>query len=336
MAWPGPATPTTPMVPSGVTIDSHGNLYIADTYGQVVRRVDAATGVTTVVAGNGTVGFSGDNGPATSAELDHPAGLAVDAAGDLFIADSVNNRVRRVDATTGVITTAAGTGVAGFSGDAGPATSAELYQPRGLAVDAKGNLFIADTYNSAVRRVDAVTGDITTVAGTGACGFSGDGGLATSAQLCLPYDVAVSANGDLFIADSQNNRVRQMYGATGVIFTMAGGGFGTASGGSAFDARFSDPTGVAVGPTGDVFIADTGDATVWAVTGGIIFTEAGTGSVGFSGDGGKSTSAQLSSPASMARDSAGNLFLADIGNNRVRRIDGTNGVITTVAGNGTS
>src|SRR5207253_2565847 len=199
-------------------------------------------------------------GPATHAVLNFPYSVAVDAAGNLFIADAANNRIRRVAASTGIITTFAGTGGTGFFGDGGPATSAQLWNPTGVAVDAAGNLFIADAANNRIRRVAAGTGTITTVAGTGDAGFGGDGGPATSAQLWTPTGVAVDAAGNVFIADGANNRVRQVAAGSGIITTVAGsGGSSVGDGGLATNAQLLTPTGVAVDAARNLFIADGDD-----------------------------------------------------------------------------
>jgi sugar lactone lactonase YvrE len=208
------------VLPSAIAYDTQGNLYVADAGGHVVREVSAA-GVIRVVVGNGVQGFSGDGGAATAAELDSPLGLAVDAAGDLFVADSHNQRVREVLAGTGVITTVAGTGTAGFAGDGGPAKAAVLDLPTALACDAAGNLFVADTGNHRVRRIAATTGVITTVAGNGVEGFGGDGGAATAAMIDSPGGLAVDAAGNLYLADTHNGRVREVNAATAVISTVA-------------------------------------------------------------------------------------------------------------------
>jgi sugar lactone lactonase YvrE len=254
----GPATSASLSGSSGAAVDSHGNLFIADTWNDRIRRVDAATGIITTVAGDGSWGFSGDGGPATSAGLYLIEGVAVDASGNLFIADNQNARIRRVDAVTGIITTVAGNGTWGYSGDGGLATSASLNLPMGVAVDVRGNLLIADEGNSRVRRVDAVTGIITTVAGDGNWGYSGDGGLATSASLAWPLGVAVDALGNLFIADSSNNRIRRVDATTGIITTVAGDGNSgfSGDGGPATSATLHWPAGVAVDLFGTLFIAD--------------------------------------------------------------------------------
>ena len=332
----GPAGSASLNLPQGVAVDGSGNLLIVDTFNHRVRRVDASTGVITTVAGDGTGGFSGDGGPSTSASLNFPRGVTVDGSGNLFIADFSNQRIRRVDASTGVISTVAGDGASGFSGDGGPATRASLNSPRGVAVDASGNLFIADTLNHRVRRVDASTGTITTVAGTGKAGLSGDGGLPTNAGLNLPFAVAVDGPGNLFIADTSNNRIRRVDASTGVITTVAGGFIG--DGGLATSASLNGPLGVAVDAPGNLFIADFSNQRIRRVDGatGIITTVAGDGASGFSRDGGPAISASLSDARGVAVDASGNLFIADTGNNRVRRVDASTGIITTVAGDGTA
>jgi sugar lactone lactonase YvrE len=315
----GAATSALLYYPAGVAVDAAGNLFIADTANQRVRKV-SASGVISTVAGNGTPGYSGDGGPATAAQLAGPSGVAVDGAGNLFIADNGNERVRKVSAT-GVITTVAGNGTPGYSGDGGAATSARLSRPLGVAVDAAGNLFIADSSNNRVRKV-SVSGVITTVAGTGTSGYSGDGGPATSAWLSYPSGVAVDAAGDLFIADSSNNGVRRV-SASGVITTVAGNGrYGySGDGGPATSAQLYFPQGVAVGAAGDLFIADSYNDRVRKVSaGGVITTVAGTGSYGYSGDGGPATSAQLYRPEGVAVGAAGSLFVADNGNSCVRKV----------------
>jgi sugar lactone lactonase YvrE len=292
-----------------------------------VLRLDATTGVLTLVAGNGTYGFSGDNGPATNAQLNGPVGVTLDSAGDLYIADQGNNCIRKVSG--GVITTVAGNGTLGFSGDNGPATNAQLNYPVGVAVDPAGNLYIADLENFRIRKVS--NGVITTVAGNGTAGFSGDNGPATNAQLNYPAGVAVDPAGNLYIADLENFRIRKV--SNGVITTVAGNGTGGFSGdnGPAVSARL-DFGGVAVDPAGNVYIADSGTSRIRKVSNGVIATVAGNGTFGFSGDNGPATSAQLNGPSGVAVDSGGNLYIADVGNSRIRKV--SNGVITTVAGGG--
>jgi sugar lactone lactonase YvrE len=316
----GPATSAQLFRPSGVALDAAGNLFIADTYNNRIRKV-SASGVITTVAGTGTSGYSGDGGPATSAKLYNPWGVAVDGAGNLFIADTLNHCIREVS-VSGVITTVAGTGTYGYDGDGGAATSAQLWFPQGVAVDAAGNLFIADTYNNRIREVSA-SGVITTVAGTGTSGYSGDGGPATSAQLAHPSGVAVDGAGNLFIVDTDNHRIRKV-STLGVITTVAGNGSLGYSGdnGPATSANLYFPSGVAVDGAGNLFIADTYTNRIREVSvSGVITTVAGTGTEGYSGDGGAATSAQLWFPQGVAVDAAGNLFIADTYNNRIRKVD---------------
>jgi sugar lactone lactonase YvrE len=290
--------------------------------------------VITTVAGNGIAGFSGDNGPATEAQLNAPKGIAVDSAGNVYFADGSNFRIRKV--SKGVITTVAGSGIFGFGGDNGPALSAGLAYMHGIAVDSAGNLYIAiaDTDNQRIRKVS--NGVITTVAGNGTPGFSGDNGPATSAQLntaATSLSIAVDAADNLYIADSGNQRIRRV--SNGVITTVAGNGTPGFSGdnGPATSARLSSPLSAAVDSAGNLYIADSGNSRIRKVSNGVITTVAGNGTFGFSGDNGPATSAQLSDIRGIAVDPAGNLYIADSGNSRIRKV--SNGVITTVAGNGT-
>ena len=326
----GPAVEAQLNRPDRVAVDRAGNLYIADQSNHSIRKVDA-TGTITTIAGTGERGFSGDEGPASEAQLSSPFGVAVDGAGNLYIADSSNNRIRKVDAT-GTITTIAGTGEFGFSGDGGPASEAQLYSPRGVAVDGAGNLYIADTRNNRIRKVDA-TGTITTITGTGERGFSGDEGSAAEAQLYSPYGVAVDGAGNLYIADTFDQRIRKV-DATGTITTIAGTGeFGfSGDGGPATEAQLGQLPDVAVDGAGNLYIADQSYGRIRKVdSAGIITTIAGTGYHGFSGDGGPAAEAQLASPRGVAVDGAGNLYIADTSNHRVRKVDAT-GTITTIAG----
>jgi sugar lactone lactonase YvrE len=380
----GAATSASLNWPVGVAVDSSGNLYIADQYGNKVREVSAA-GTIGTAAGNGTYGYSGDGGAATSAELAQPEGVAVDASGNLYVADTNNNRIRKV--SSGNISTVAGNGVCcGYSGDGGAATSAQLSNPEGIAVDSAGDLFIADTNSNRVREVTA--GTISTVAGNGAAGLVGDGGVATSAAIWAPAGVALDASGNLYIADAGNQRIAEVTAAgiifpltaetfdggslsvtlnqptalardssgdtyiaesnahrvrkitpTGMVQTVAGTGVFGYSGdsGPAMAAKLNYPQGVAVDSSGNLYIADAWNNRVRkvAASGGIITTFAGNGQGGYSGDNGAATSAQLWNPAGLAFDAAGNLYIADAGNNRVRKVAVGTGIITTVAGTGT-
>ena len=326
----GPAASAQLNSPTGVAVDSSGNLYIADSLNCRVRKM-ASGGAISTVAGNGLLSSSGDGGPAVKAQLNTPLGVAVDAAGSQYIADSLNNIVRKV-AANGVIAAFAGTGTAGSSGDGGAATSAQLNGPQGVAVDATGNLYIADTQNHRVRKVSG--GNITTVAGSGTAGFAGDGASATGAQLNAPFGVAVDASGNLYIAEFSNNRVRKV-DSKGNITTAAGNGVAGYSGdsGAAMNAQLNGPQGVAVDAAGNLYIADTGNNRVRLVTSsGAIATVAGNGVAGYSGDGGPATSAQVGNPAGVAVDALGNLYIAD-GSARVRKVY-PGGIIATIAGAG--
>ncbi|MBZ5617725.1 MAG: hypothetical protein LAQ69_03160 [Acidobacteriia bacterium] len=354
-------------VSSGLAVDKAGNLFIADTSNHCVRRV-APDGIITTVAGTGVRGFSGDDGPAVVAKLAYPWGVAVDPAGNLFILDTLNYRIRKVS-TTGIITTLAnvvgGWGLAvdgesnvfvAYPGSAitrisakGTVATVPGVGGWGMAVDSRGNLFVADGITT-VRRVspDGTVTTVVGVAGYGIGGYSGDGGAATSAQLSHPSGLAVDSNGNLFIADRINYRIRKV-STSGVITTVAGNGKGTylsdcsssryaapaADAGPATSAQLRYPLGVAVDRDGNLFIADAFDNRIRKVSpSGIITTVAGTGSCGFSGDGGPATGAQLYSPVAVAADSTGNLWIADLGNQRIRKVS-AGGIITTVAGDGT-
>ena len=304
--------------PSGGAVDASDNLFIVDWGNNRIRKVDT-NGIITTMAGNSSGGYSGDGGVATNASLNQPFGAAVDASGNLFIADMGNNVIRKVN-PNGIITTVAGNGSGGYSGDGGAATNASLNQPFGAAVDASGKLFIADTVNSVIREVNP-NGTITTVAGNGSGGYSGDGGAATNASLNQPFGAALDASGNLFIADWGNNIIRKV-DTNGIITTVAGNGsYGyTGDGGAATNASLNQPFGVAVDASGDLFIADYNNVIRKVSTDGIIATVAGNGTNGYSGDGGAATNASLSYPTGVAVDASGNLFIADLGNNCVREV----------------
>ena len=313
--------------PASVAADRAGNVYFATQ--NTVLRLDATTAILTLVAGNGTPGFSGDNGLAISAQLNSPAGVAVDSAGNVYISDGGNHRVRKV--SNGVIATVAGNGTPGFNGDNGPATSAQLYNPGGVAVDSAGDLYIADANNQRVRKVS--NGVIATVAGGGSS--LADKVPATSAELNYPMGVAVDSADNLYIAVASDNFVPGLIRevSNGVITTVAGGGSSLADNVSATSAQLGYLLGVAVDSAGNIYIADAVNERIRKVSNGVIATVAGSGGPFFSGDNGPATSAQLWYPQGVAVDSAGNLYIADTLNNRIRKV--SNGVITTVAGGGT-
>jgi len=331
----GPATNTALSLPHGVAVDTSGNLYVADSWGERVGKIGAGSTTILLVAGNSNPAFSGDGTPATAAALSNPTDVAVDSSGSVYIADSGNNRIRKVVAGIGIISTVAG----GYIGDGGLANDATLLGLQGIVADAAGNLYMADGTDNRIRKVVAGRGIISTVAGNGKNGFSGDGGAATVAALNLPEGVAVDAAGNLYIADSNNERIRKVSAATGIISTVAGSGaLGfSGDGGPATAATFYDPSGVTVDSSGNLYIADIGNNRIREVAAGtgIISTVAGIGTQAFSGDGGAATAAALDSPGAVAIDGSGNLYIADLGNSRIRKIAAGSGIISTVAGNGT-
>ncbi len=285
------------------------------------------------VAGNGATGFSGDGGAATSAALNHPRGLAVDAGGSLYISDTDNYRVRRI-AANGIISTFAGTGVTNATGDGGAAVSAAISDATGLAFDRAGNLYIADAGNRRIRKITP-GGVISTFAGTGIQGFDGDGGAATSARLNRPTSITFDLAGNMFIADSSNHRIRRV-STSGTITTIAGNGRDAfaGDGGAATNASLSFPLGVAVDGSGNVYIADAGNNRIRRInTSGVISTVAGNGAGRFAGDDGQAATASINIPSDVALDAAGTLYIADSGNNRVRVVSAA-GIITTLAGTG--
>lgn len=251
----GPATSARFNNPNGIAVDSLGNVYIADTLNDRIRKITASTGIITTVAGNGTPNYAGDGSLAINAHIFQPLGVAVDSAGNLYIADSYNHRIRKVTAATGIITTVAGNGSTGYNGDGIAATSATLYYPQGVAVDNSGNIYITDSDNNRVRKVSASTGIITTVAGNGTSGYTGDGGPATSAGLYNPSYLAVDSSGNLYITSQLDYVVRKVTVSTGIITTFAGNGLIEGDGGLATNAEL-EPYGIALDSSGNVYIAD--------------------------------------------------------------------------------
>ena len=326
----GPAINAWLESPAGVAVDGAGNLYIADTDNHRIRRVDSS-GTITTVAGTGEDGYHGDGGPAINALLDSPAGVAVDGAGNLYIADTDNHRIRRVD-SSGTITNVSGTGEPDFSGDGGPAIAAQLNLPSGVALDSAGNLYVADTWNNRIRRIDTA-GTITSIAGNGRRGFSGDGGTAVAARLYYPTGVAVDGSENVYVADASNHRIRRI-DTTGTITTIAGTGEEgfSSDGGPAIAAQLNLPSGVALDRVGNLYIADTDNHRIRRVdSSGTISTFAGTGDpTGW--DHTVAIESSLYLPTGVAVDDVGNVYIADTGKLRIQRVDST-GMITVISGN---
>jgi trimeric autotransporter adhesin len=356
---PQPATSANLCVPANIFVDSSENIFIADTGNQTIREV-AVAGTIQTLAGNGTAGYSGDGAAATSAELNYPNSMVVDGVGNIFIADSDNFVIREV--ASGNIQTVIGNGFASYSGDGGAATDAQLNYPGGVVVDGSGNVLISDSASSVIREVAAASGDIQTLAGTGAeCAdptatpACGDGGLASSAQFNNPYAVALDSSGNVYIADTLDNRIRVINtGAAAItiatitigpseIATVAGNGTAGYSGDNelATSTELFNPLGVFVDSAGNIFIADTENNRIRevAVSTGIITTVAGTGAQcnppnATCGDGGVATAANLAFPAGVFVDLSENIYIADSGDNRIREVTASTGNISTVAGTG--
>ena len=291
-------------------------------------------------------GYEGDNGLATEAKLGYITGIAVDASDNVYFTDGAANVIRKILESNGVISTIAGKFIGfnqinstPFAGDGGNATEAYLNVPLATTVDGSGNIIVADAGNNAVREISATTGNITTLAGgSGFSGYDGDGGLATQSKIWNPYSVAIDATGNIYFADSQNNAIRLITKFTGKIATLAGlgpdnGGY-TGDGNPAVLAKLNSPQGIAVAGNGDVYIADTGNNVIRKISGGVISTVAGTGEEGYTGDNGPAVNATFTSLKGLAVDAENNLYVADSGNNVIRMISNTDGIISTVAGNG--
>ena len=308
-----------------------------------MRRIQT-DGTISAIAGSSTATFSGDDDVYSwSANLNYPTDVAVDSVGNIYIADTNNHRIRKIDISTNIITTVAGNGTAAYSGDGGLATLASLNSPYGVAVDAAGNIYIADTYNNRIRKVN-IAGNISTVAGGDVYDYSGDGGSALGAAMRYPFGVALDNAGNIYISDRFNNCIRKVTVADGKISTIAGKPANLYDGNPAATAatavKLNYAHGVGTGPSGQVYIADTKNNIVRMIsaTTGSITTIAGTVSAGgYSGDGGYATSATLNNPYGVAADPGGNVYIADSYNNVIRKVTpGSPGTITTVAGDGTT
>jgi sugar lactone lactonase YvrE len=334
-----PATSTGLGNPESLAIDAAGNLFIHERSPSRVRRVSAADGTISTYVGNGTMGYSGDGGPASEASIDPIFGnIMLDAASNLYIADMGSNRLRRVDAATGIIETVLGNGTMTFCTEVSARLQSCLGGPQGVAVDAAGNVYVSDSRNLRIRRIDAATGELRTIAGTGfSYTHGGDGGPATAASFASdPGGITFDAVGNLLIAGNYANNVRRIDMATGIITTIAGTGDSgfSGDGGPATAARFSGVRDVATDAAGNLYLSDTGNRRIRKISpSGIVSTIAGNGTNGFSGDDGPATAAALQFPGDIEVDAAGNVLFIDY--IRLRRIDAATGIITTVAGNAT-
>ena len=297
--------------------------------------MEIKTGIISTIAGTGDPGYQGDGGPANRALMREPFMCAFDSQGNLFVAEATNHCVRRIDKHSGLITTVAGNGMDGYSGDGGSAVQARMNQPYSLQIAANGDIFIVDRLNAAIRRLEAATGLITTVAGTGQPGYSGDGGPGIQAQLREPNDCFLDGRGGLLIADIQDQRVRHLELGTGVITTFAGNGekARTGDGGPAREAGILGARTVCMDRRGNTYIAEREGNGVRVVnSSGVMSTLAGTGERGYEGDGGPALAATWNGPKAIRCDQQDNLLVVDTENHAIRRIDATSRLVTTVAG----
>jgi len=317
----GPATLAELAMPAGLYVTPAGVIYIADLANNRVRQIDASGNIHTF-AGDSTIGYGGDNGPAIHAHLHNPNGVAMDDAGNLYISDRLNDVIRKVD-PSGTITTVCGTTAGGYFGDNGPATLAHLETPGGVWANTAGDLFIPDYGNSRVRRVQASTGIITTIAGDGTFGYGGDNNLAVNAQLRYPTAVCTDASGNVYIADYGNHCIRKIDAITGIITTICGNGtLGyTGDNGPAVNAQLSYPNSIFVDAANNIFISDNGNNVIRMIKAdGVIHTIVGTGVHGYSGDNGPAILAKINGPTAVFEDGTGNLYLADSYNAVIRKV----------------
>ena len=305
--------------PNGAAIDKYGNFFFAENLGNRVRMINNF-GIIITVAGTGTPGFNGDGITAISAQINQPPGIAVDTFGNLYIADAQNNRIRKVRIATGIITTVAGNGSIGFSGDGGLATAATLNRPSSVCLDRAGNLYIADDINSRIRKVNT-SGIITTIAGNGLIGSTGDGGAATLAK-CTPYSICTDNSGNLYIAEGSFGTLRKV-NTLGIITTIAGDTTSVIYNGDEIPASNAtlDPEYISFNEIGELFIGDTYNNRIRKIDQmGIIHTVAGNGTDSYAGDGGIATSAEISEPSGIAFDDCGNLYIGQVTTPRIRKV----------------
>jgi trimeric autotransporter adhesin len=324
-------------VPTGFCRDAQGNLYIAERSNSRIRKIDAVTGLASTFAGNGNTHYLVNNIPATAASLYFPASVVADRYNNIYVCELGHHAIRKIEAGTGIITTVAGNGLAGYSGDGGPATSARLLNPRWICLDTAGNLLIADAGNHRIRKVDLLTGFISTVAGIGSATFSGDGAAATAAAINNPQGVYVDRANNIYIADGNNNRIRKVTASTGIISTIAGTGAQgyTGDGGPATAATITNPGSVQGDTLGNLYFSSNATPVIRKInTAGTISTIAGLTTVGFSGDGGPALNASFGAAPLVFVDSGHIVLVADASNHRIRRINPTDNTINTVAGAG--
>ena len=336
--WGVSTTTNTRRVSIYATIHTDTNeIYIADTGNDRIRKFTEMSTIDTI-AGTGTAGFSGDGGPATAAQFDTPTHVVVDSVGDVYIADTMNLRIRKIDVSAGTISTYGGIGSTGPFGEGGPATSARMNEPRGLFVDGSDDLFLADSQFHVIRKIVAATGIITVVAGEPKDPGIGDGMTATSAYLEQTEDVAIDTAGNIYIVSPIQGRVRKVDAITGDITTIIGSGFEFEPADATTDVLLLEPRGVAVDSAGDVYVADSSGSNSrivkYTVAGATYSTFAGTGTTGSTGDGGPATAARVNKPQGVAVDSSDDVYIADTGNHRIRKVVVSTGIIDTIASSG--
>ena len=318
----GPATNAEVNNANQLCLDKFGNLYFTDDYNNRVRKITLSSGTITTIAGTGIGGYSGDDSLATNAKLFIPDAIFADTTGNIYIGDGLNHRIRKVTISTGIITTVAGNGIPGNAGDGGQATNAKIYSPAGLYVDQAGNIYISDIDNNNIRKVTR-NGIISTIAGIGTLGYSGDGGIATNAQFSAPTKAILDNSGNIIIADGNNNVLREIGVETGIINTIAGNGPAgySGDGGLAINALLNGPYGIIIDKQNNIFFAEYGNGTIRRIDGitKIITTVAGCGVSGYAGDGGPATDAKLI-PEDVTIDQYGVMYIADYENNRIRAV----------------
>ena len=316
-----PAITASVFDPNFMTFDAHGSFYFAENSGNKVRKIDSA-GIISTLAGTGAFGFSGDSGLATLAKLNQTAGVAVDTLGNVFIADAINNRIRRVDAITHIITTIAGNSTAGFGGDSGLASAATLYQPSGICFDKSGSLYIGDYGNHRIRKINA-SGIITTVAGNGSYGWGGNGGQATAAKITPVGEIFIDTTGNIYFTEWTYGTIR-MVNTAGIILLVAGDTSSHVYNGDGIPATNAhiDPFGVAINDSGVICFSDVANNRIRLIdASGIIHTLAGTGIAGNTGDNGPADSAEIHTPNGVAIDHCGSVYLGQVNTPRIRKIN---------------